>query len=60
MLAFDPHVSSESLGGTGVELTSLDALLRESDYVLVNCPLNEDTRGMIGAKELGLMKATHA
>ncbi len=31
-------------------------LLRGSDYVVLACPLNETTRGMIGAKELGWMK----
>jgi phosphoglycerate dehydrogenase-like enzyme len=36
----------------------LDDLLRESDYVLLSCPLNEATRGLIGARQLGQMKRT--
>jgi phosphoglycerate dehydrogenase-like enzyme len=31
-------------------------MLRESDFVTVNCPLNAATRGMLGARELALMK----
>jgi len=34
----------------------LDELLRESDYLLISCPLTPETRGMIGARELALMK----
>jgi phosphoglycerate dehydrogenase-like enzyme len=39
-------------------MVSLEELLRQSDYVLVNCPLNENTRGLIGERELRLMKPT--
>jgi phosphoglycerate dehydrogenase-like enzyme len=52
VLAFDPYVESAS----DVELVSLDVLLSQSDYVLVNCPLNDQTRNLIGARELALMK----
>lgn len=37
---------------------SLDALLAASDVVSLNCPLNEHTRGLIGAAELARMKPT--
>lgn len=57
-LAFDPYVSSLQADQLGVHLTSLDELLRESDYVLVNCALTPETRGLIGDGELGKMKPT--
>jgi phosphoglycerate dehydrogenase-like enzyme len=34
----------------------LDALLREADYLAVTLALTPETRGMLGARELGLMK----
>lgn len=34
----------------------LDTLLRESDIVTLHCPLNAETRGMIGAEQLARMK----
>jgi len=34
----------------------LDQLLAESDVLTLHCPLTPDTRGMIGARELSLMK----
>ena len=42
----------------GAEYHSLDDLLQESDFVTLNCPLTEETRNLIGARELGLMKET--
>jgi phosphoglycerate dehydrogenase-like enzyme len=37
---------------------SLDELLRTSDSVSIHVPLSSSSRGMIGARELGLMKPT--
>jgi glyoxylate reductase len=41
-----------------VEYTDLDTLLRESDFVCITVALNDETRGLIGSRELGLMKPT--
>jgi glyoxylate reductase len=41
---------------TGAEWRSLDDLLREADFVSINCALTPETRGLIGERELGLMK----
>ena len=35
---------------------TLDELLRRADFVSINCPLDEGTRGMIGAREFALMQ----
>jgi len=40
------------------ERVSLERLLTESDFVSVHTDLSEQTRGMIGAAQLGLMKPT--
>lgn len=40
----------------GVEQAALDELMRTSDIINVLCPLNEETRGMINAELIGLMK----
>ncbi len=40
----------------GAKPVSLDEVLRNSDYVSLNVPLKSDTRGMIGERELSLMK----
>jgi glyoxylate reductase len=41
-----------------VEYTALDTLLKESDFVCITVALNDQTRGLIGARELSLMKPT--
>jgi len=38
--------------------TPIDELLAVSDYVVISTPLTQETRGMIGARELALMKST--
>jgi len=55
LLAFDPFLTRAP---AGVELVDLESLLRESDFVAINCPLTPETRGIIGARELQLMKPT--
>ena len=55
-LAFDPYASPDRAAQLGVEMVSLDDLLRESDYVLVNCPLTDETRGLLGKDQFARMK----
>ena len=57
-LGYDPYITQESVAPLGVKLVNLDALLLESDFVCVNCPLNEETRHLIGTRQLALMKPT--
>ncbi|MCL2462273.1 MAG: hydroxyacid dehydrogenase [Defluviitaleaceae bacterium] len=40
----------------GVKFADLDTLLRESDVVTLHTPLNDETKGMIGRREIALMK----
>jgi phosphoglycerate dehydrogenase-like enzyme len=55
-LAFDPYAPASRGKELGVEITGLDTVLRESDYLLINCALTPETRGLIGQRELSLMK----
>jgi phosphoglycerate dehydrogenase-like enzyme len=55
-LAFDPYVSPNRAAQLGVEAVSLEDLLRQSDYVLVNCPLTPQKRGLLGKPQFALMK----
>jgi phosphoglycerate dehydrogenase-like enzyme len=55
-LAFDPFANPEMAASLGVRLVPLDELLGHADFVSIHCPLTEQTRGLIGARELALMK----
>lgn len=55
-LACDPYVRDIEGEITGTSLTELDTVLRESDIVCVNAELTDETRGMIGERELDLMQ----
>ncbi len=57
-VVFDPFVKSSVVEEFGVRSVTLDDLLEQADFVSLHCPLNEHTRNLIGARELGLMKPT--
>lgn len=56
IIAFDPYVDPESAAGTGVALTSLEEVMAKSDIVSIHVFLSPETRGMINAERLALMK----
>ena len=58
VLAYDPYVDPETAKNEALEPVSLADVLRQSDFVSVHCPLNEKTRGLIGARELSRMKSS--
>jgi phosphoglycerate dehydrogenase-like enzyme len=55
-VALDPYTTNERASKLGVDLVSLEELLRISDYVLINCPLTPQTRGLISKAQFALMK----
>lgn len=56
ILAYDLYLDQKHIREHGVELCSLEILLSESDIVSLHCALTPETEGMIGNKELALMK----
>lgn len=56
LLTYDPFVSKERAAELGAVLVDLDTLLRESDIITLHLPLNKETRGLIGERELKMVK----
>jgi D-3-phosphoglycerate dehydrogenase / 2-oxoglutarate reductase len=56
ILAYDPYVPAARAAQLGVRLVSLDELLAESDFISVHLPKTPETIGLIGERELGLLK----
>jgi D-3-phosphoglycerate dehydrogenase / 2-oxoglutarate reductase len=55
-LVYDPYIPESHVTALGGKWVGLNELLSEGDFVTIHCPLNRETRGMVGAKELALMK----
>ena len=54
---YDPYVPSGTHKAIGIErIGSLEEILRISDTISIHCPLSADTRGLIGVKQIALMK----
>jgi D-3-phosphoglycerate dehydrogenase / 2-oxoglutarate reductase len=56
VLAYDPYLSAEDIRARGATKVELDELLRRADFVSVNCPLTDETRKMMSAREYALMQ----
>jgi D-3-phosphoglycerate dehydrogenase / 2-oxoglutarate reductase len=56
VLAYDPYVDAAETRNRGAEKVELDDLLRHSDFISINCPLTDETRKIIGAREYALMQ----
>lgn len=56
VLAWGPSLTEERAAAAGAPRRQLDELLRESDVVSVHATLSEASRGLLGARELSLMK----
>ncbi|GAI06222.1 unnamed protein product, partial [marine sediment metagenome] len=58
VIAHDPYITADYARNLQVELVSLERLLKESDFITIHSALTPSTKGLIGAKELALVKPT--
>ncbi|HYY61578.1 MAG TPA: hydroxyacid dehydrogenase [Burkholderiales bacterium] len=56
LLICDPYIPASHVTALGGRWGGLDAIFGESDFVTLHCPLNNETRHMVGGKQLALMK----
>lgn len=56
LLICDPYIPQSHVTSLGGKWAGLDELLAGADFVTLHCPLNRETRGMIGAEQLSAMK----
>lgn len=55
-LAYDPFLDAGAAARAGVRSVGLDELMATADFVSIHCPLTDRTRGLVGRRELGLMR----
>jgi D-3-phosphoglycerate dehydrogenase len=58
VIAYDPYIPAERAAALGVEILPLDEVMRQSDYISIHTPLTPETRHLINAEMLALMKPT--
>ncbi len=59
VIGFDPMATAESITSQGVEyIADVKEVFRKSDYVTLHVPVTDQTRGMVNADMLGIMKPT--
>lgn len=58
IIAYTPRLAADALEPFGTATNDLDFLLREADYVSIHAPLTAETRGLIDARALRMMKPT--
>ncbi|GFO96915.1 D-3-phosphoglycerate dehydrogenase [groundwater metagenome] len=56
ILAYDPFISAERAKDLGVELTTVEDIVRRADYITVHTPLTKETKDLISTKEFAIMK----
>lgn len=56
VVAYDPYATEEQASALGVSLLSLDELLKQADIVSLHAAVTDETTGLIGEREFGLMK----
>lgn len=57
-LAWSQNLTNEAAAASGAQRVDLDVLLAESDVISIHLKLSDRTRGLLGARELSLMKPT--
>jgi D-3-phosphoglycerate dehydrogenase len=58
VIGCDPFVSEDMAASLQTELVPMERLLRESDFITLHLPLTPQTKGLIGPKELAMVKPT--
>src|SRR5258705_7378407 len=56
LVAYDPYIQPARAASLGVRLVGLEELLKESDFISIHLPKTAETVGIIGVRELSIVK----
>lgn len=57
VIAYDPYQTAAQVAAKGAEkAATLEEMLRQADYVSINCPHTDETRAMMGAAQFAMMQ----
>ncbi len=58
LIAYDPLIDAATIKSHGAEPVDLDTLFRQSDFISLHLPLNDETKHVVNARSLATMKPT--
>ncbi len=58
VLGYDPFISADRAAQLQIKVATLEQIYKEADFITVHVPLNAQTKGLIGEKEIAMMKPT--
>jgi D-3-phosphoglycerate dehydrogenase len=58
VLVYDPYIDAEKIAAMGCEKVDWDTLFKNSDYISIHIPLNDQTRGCVNKDTFAMMKPT--
>lgn len=58
VLTYDPYVNENLARENGIEIVSLNSLLKESDFITLHLPLTNETKNIISYEQFEIMKKT--
>jgi D-3-phosphoglycerate dehydrogenase / 2-oxoglutarate reductase len=56
VLAYDPFLSADQIRERNAEPADIEGVLQRADYLSLHLPLTNDTRGLIGEKQLNMLR----
>ncbi len=56
VLAYDPYLDETQIRERNAEPASFDRVLQGADYLSLHLPLTRETRGLVGARQIEMMK----
>lgn len=58
ILGYDPFLSAEQIAAIGATPATLETIYKNADFISTHVPLTDETRGLIGAKQIAMMQPT--
>ena len=57
-LIYDPYIQKERLESINGNLVDLETLMKNSDIISIHCPPTDETDGLVGQKQIDMMKTS--
>lgn len=56
IIAYDPYLASQRAEELGIELATVEQIVKDADFITIHTPLTKQTKNLLGAAEFAKMK----